>query len=672
MAYLIGGLVGGVIGCLFFGGLLGWIIHKLFRLPYSTADALGLLAVIILAGFTNSSPSRSILATWVFYFVTSVPAYFILERLRLSRATRSAPPESRHEPPMHLEPAEPGPPPLPQTIRSERSALAAEMQLEEEIALSVRAEYPPPPPPPPPPTPPARRRARNFIARHWRGELSLPVSYWLVNFAVNVGAAVAVFALATTFTPNEGYEPAGILAFVATTWAVLTVLAVWQVVGLWRSADRNADEQFKARRSAFWARAAQVMAVIGVLQFGAGVVNTAAPQFTELSRIVFQNDPDIPDATLQLSDDARLLILTGGIKYGLAGRIDTLLSAAPNVTGLLLSSPGGRVAEADKIFDLVRKRGLDTFVSDECSSACTLVFVAGQNRLVGQNGKLGFHGSFFPGMTEEDLQDMNDEWANLYRSAGLSADFLDRALKVPPESIWYPTVQELREAGVTVGDVSKVAALPDGFTPAASLASVRETFLSASGLYEAIDTHAPDRAAQIYAHGLDYAEGKISLDTLTSGVNSIVTQLVTTRLSGADDQTLVEYALVAADEYDALQQRDATECFRYASGTGTVDLKNYIPRELAAREAAVNERIVRSVGTAPFVTQTYLDTIWVEVGLAMQAALTQAQFDVFMTPVGQVTPSQHEAYCIAATAMMRELAKLPAHDAAAAIRSFYQ
>lgn len=56
----------------------------------------------------------------------------------------------------------------------------------------------------------------------------------------------------------------------------------------------------------------------------------------------------------------------------------------------------------------------------------------------------------------------------------------------------------------------------------------------------------------------------------------------------------------------------------------------------------------------------------------MRNTLTQAEFDAFMTPVEQITPSEHEAYCIAATAMMRELAKLPPHEAATAIRSFYQ
>lgn len=659
MASLIGGLLGAVIGSVFFGGLFGWIIHKLFRLTYSTADAVGLLALITLAGFTNASSSRSILATWVFYFVAAVPAYFILEGFRLSRPARSAPPAWQHEPPMESEPAGP-----------EQSALAAEIEPEGQIALPVRAGYRAEPAPQPPPR--ARRRAQNFIARHWRGELSLPVSYWLISFAANIAGALIVLALTLTFTPREGYEPTIILALLSVTWAILLVLLVWQIVGLWRSAERRAEARFKARRSAFWARAAQFMAVIAVLQFGAGFAGTGAPQFAELYRIVFQNDPDIPDATLRLSDDGRFLAVAGGIKYGLAGQVDLLLKAAPNVVGLLLDSPGGRLAEAIKVSDLVRGRSLDTFVSDECSSACTLVFVAGRNRLVGQYGRLGFHGSYFPGMSATELQRANEELAGVYRSAGLSADFLARALQVAPESMWYPTREELRRARVTIGAPADVAALPDGFIPEASLASVREKFLTLSGVYEAIDVKAPDHAAKIYAFGLDYANGNISADLMTSSINGVIAEVVRARLSSADDATLVEFAVLIADEYAALLQQDATACFRFASGTGFVNLGSYLSKELLARDAALNERVIRSTGTAAFLVQSQLDAIWAEVGLAMQTNLTQEQFDILAKPVDQIVPSEHASYCTSAALMMTELSKLPVDRAASAVRSLYR
>ena len=35
----------------------------------------------------------------------------------------------------------------------------------------------------------------NYIARHWRGELSLPISYWINSFIGNIAIALGVYAI---------------------------------------------------------------------------------------------------------------------------------------------------------------------------------------------------------------------------------------------------------------------------------------------------------------------------------------------------------------------------------------------------------------------------------------------------------------------------------------------
>ena len=122
----IGGLVGAVVGSVFFGGVLGWIIHKLLRLPYSASDAVALLVVVFGTGFTNASPSRPMVSTWLFYFVAAIPAYLILRQLRRSAS-----------PALAVATAGDQPPPLPQTPRSDETAGAAQMQLEEEILYYI-------------------------------------------------------------------------------------------------------------------------------------------------------------------------------------------------------------------------------------------------------------------------------------------------------------------------------------------------------------------------------------------------------------------------------------------------------------------------------------------------------------------------------------------------------
>ena len=47
---------------------------------------------------------------------------------------------------------------------------------------------------------------------------------------------------------------------------------------------------------------------------------------------------------------------------------------------ILLSSPGGSIAEALRIGAVIRTQGLATMVVDECASACALIWLSGIRR----------------------------------------------------------------------------------------------------------------------------------------------------------------------------------------------------------------------------------------------------------------------------------------------------
>jgi hypothetical protein len=205
-----------------------------------------------------------------------------------------------------------------------------------------------------PPTLRQRNISGNLITRHWRGGYSLAVSYWVINFLANMAIVAFVTFLAVVIVPDRGFEPLAIFLFISALWIGAGLVLVWQIVGLWRSAQRHAQERRGMGRTVFWARAAQAMAVIVVVQTVAAYANTGGPQLNELYRIAFLNDPDIAANELTLLDGGRELRLVGGIKYGLARDIQTILKAAPNTTVLHLDSAGGRIGEAQKIFDLVR------------------------------------------------------------------------------------------------------------------------------------------------------------------------------------------------------------------------------------------------------------------------------------------------------------------------------
>lgn len=101
---------------------------------------------------------------------------------------------------------------------------------------------------------------------------------------------------------------------------------------------------------------------------------------------------------------------------------------------------------------LIRERGLITYTPEECLSAATLVFVAGKERVMAARAKIGFHGPSLPGMTDDQKQTGNESIRQAMRSAGISGEFIDRALATEPANMWYPTIEEMQNAGVITSE----------------------------------------------------------------------------------------------------------------------------------------------------------------------------------------------------------------------------
>lgn len=650
----MGELFGAAIGTFFIGGFFGWLVRKLTGQPFAISDAVGLAGVVTLGSVSNAAGGPS----WLLYAVMSFPAYFALQRLRdhgprsvAVKTERILPTIEEYQPPVSME-------------------VAAQTALEEGIAQSVREQF----------LPVAEAKSprsnqpvsRNFFVRHWRGELSLPVSYWAINFCTFIASAGLVAVVNATLVPSRGYEPSLLLAVNILTWLTLALILVWQVVGLWRSARRRAIELGKLRRSAFWPLAAQLAAVLGVLQFTATFTATGAPTLAEFSRIVFQNDPDIPDATVTVADGGRTVKIEGGIKYGLSREVETVLDATPLVTALELDSLGGRIAEATKLFDLVRSRHLDTFVSGECSSACTLVFAAGDNRFVDAAGFLGFHSGSWPGATAADIEEMNAMWAASFASVGISSAFLERAMATPNTEMWYPIHDELRQAGVLSGDIASVRHVPEGFSASGSIESVRQSILALGTLYEALDAFAPDAASRIYEAGSQYELGLITAENFRSVISRQIGMTVRARMPNLHDEALVEYASFAAEQYGYLRQNDPDACFRYAAGTDpTFDISAHLTAELVQRDVAFSERAIRSP-VIPRALSGNLDANWDLVRSIMLLTVSDQQMALLALPTESIQVADYPSYCLASEAMMDAISRLPPEQAAPIVRFLFE
>ncbi len=293
----------------------------------------------------------------------------------------------------------------------------------------------------------------SFIGRHWRGDYSLAVAYWL--FGLLVGLATGLVGAGMEWLADAiEYNPAHILLAAGLGWAVLILLSVWHLVGVWRSASRRRA----TGRAGVWGWAARLVTVAAFVQFGVAMARVALPQFVALADIALNGDPTIPDYKLAVTDGGTGAEITGGFKYGLADAFRRLLDAAPGVRVVALQSPGGRIGEARAVYRLIVDRRLNTVTNNYCLSACSYAFLGGSRRWLGVGARLGFHSGAFVGMSQAAVaRQERGFFAAITARDGVPPGFFAHVNSVAPTAMWYPTRRELLANHVLTDQVSGAA-----------------------------------------------------------------------------------------------------------------------------------------------------------------------------------------------------------------------
>ena len=288
-------------------------------------------------------------------------------------------------------------------------------------------------------------QGRNYLRRHWVGHLSLPVSYW-VNGVV-VPALVLVAAELIAYEAKASWQSLRAIAIVALLYLIVSlIVSVWSSVGIWRSA------YWHRRRGGTpgWglaARTAVALSLVVTLFRSGDLALTAA----ELGTLARGRDSIGEIARMTVSKDGRQLLVEGNLAAGAAARFDGLLGRSPAVREVVLTSPGGRMLEAERMAASIRSRGLDSRVAGHCLSACTSLLLAGRTRTAPETAKIGFHQPSFPGVSAYALGDAVERTRREYVAAGVDERFVWRALATPAQSMWFPNPVELVEAGVLTG-----------------------------------------------------------------------------------------------------------------------------------------------------------------------------------------------------------------------------
>ncbi|MEP3418916.1 MAG: hypothetical protein ABJN77_12870 [Lentilitoribacter sp.] len=154
---------------------------------------------------------------------------------------------------------------------------------------------------------------------------------------------------------------------------------------------------------------------------------------------------------LKVSNDGHTVFIEGDINYPLYTSFLATLEYNNKIKTVMLSSDGGIIFAARAMVLKITEMGLNTKVEEKCYSACTLIFMAGRNRELGESGELGFHlyatkSTLTASILDIDAQVEKDK--DYLRARGVSQDFIKNAYSTPPDQIWIPNKDQLKQSGI--------------------------------------------------------------------------------------------------------------------------------------------------------------------------------------------------------------------------------
>jgi ATP-dependent protease ClpP protease subunit len=278
----------------------------------------------------------------------------------------------------------------------------------------------------------------SFFGRQWRGDapfwLSVLVFSLLVPWIVILGGLSWLSGFTIDQTPTASMFAAAII------FMVIAAVSVWQIVGTWRATSKlKAPSRYRVSR---WLgrTAALSSLLLAAFAFASLPANMASyyAEATDADWIGQQGH------SLSVEDDT--ITVNGYMSWGLYDEFVAALNANPNITTVVLDSPGGHYAVGLRMGRLIRDRAINTVTTDMCGSACTFAFIGGNQRTLNQGARLGFHA--MAGNTQIVLDRMQQHAVETLKASDVPDDFISRIFATPADDVWYPSAKQLREANV--------------------------------------------------------------------------------------------------------------------------------------------------------------------------------------------------------------------------------
>lgn len=498
-----------------------------------------------------------------------------------------------------------------------------------------------------------------FIRKHLRGEYSLARSYWVNTLLMSILAptlsAIAIPLIVENFAAKYGSMSA--LFFIVLSFFIW----LWSVSGTWASANKHVS---RGGRSG-WATAARVVIVLGAFAMVSQFVSSL-PNLKEHWRMAFGTQFG-PEATFQVRSDGKSLLVRGGFNDGIAEGLLKALNKAPTVTTIVLHSPGGLIRQGKLMAKIIAERKLNTYVEQECTSACTIAFLAGKDRSGEPNAKLGFHAFRSIGVDNALSKKFDDNnLRKTYQSAGLSSGFIERIAATPHTSVWHPAQQELLSEKI-------FTRLSLGGETAAFVTTIttKEQLISKFKEIPAFNTLSIKYPSE-FDGAINAAWAKLSAKRTDSEVlaagRAKLTELFGRLLPIAPDALLIAFNELLYDEVSALNKANPRACVELTFPSGvSINIVALLPPALVKRELALTNEVIRDSDSQ--YTQRLSPVEASIINAKMRRLLTPEQQEVFTAKDKHSLPA--ETSCAAIVSYFGAINAIPEFERVRLLRFLY-
>lgn len=446
-----------------------------------------------------------------------------------------------------------------------------------------------------------RKRTLAYILMHWRGELSLAISFWRNVFLINMGLRIFENWL-TKSSPIEN----PVVAIQVTAFYFFVVFAIvfpWQIIGLWRSANRH-KEQAKDR---FWPGVVKVLVVLSLL--GTLVIMSISwPFFKNLYQIGFGKD-EYGNYQVELINEKSLIHLQGSLGFGISKEVGRLIEKNPNIKGIILDSNGGRIYEGRELSKIIVKNDLDTYTLRGCYSACGIAFISGNKRYLAQGANLAFH-QYSSGTKNLDpyVDILSEQKKDLliYKRSGISQNFIDRVFTAKQDDLWYPTIDEMISAGVVNEVVDSSTFMPNQYG-SFDVGKLEESLKNISA-FQTIKKYDPKTYQQIIKEMEMHIKNGYSFLQMQQGAGAYVQLIARKALQRTSDEALISFTMETINVLKMLKEKEPVLCMKHLipEQYGAYEVANYLSNEqMMPMMDAVNLVIIDSYKTP---SNTNIDT----------------------------------------------------------------